>query len=369
VTGSRPSIFIAMPLFEGWEHVGHTLETIRAQSYGNFRVLISVDGGDRRSREACRPVFDDERFEIVLHEQRLGWEGNINYLGGRFVGDYFCYWQHDDYCDPAYLEKLVAHAAEHPEASAVYCDMKIFGEIEHIASQRSVRGFALQRVLAQMRKPHPAAIRCLIRGDALLAALPIKLATTWLMSLARSGELHRVPELLYYRRIRPQALEYTMPKRPAGEMWRASLDWGLGVLENVSPLVGEAERAKLFAMVVKRIVRNKVPGRYKYNFAKTSRALNLRFVHDLVEEAERDLGLRPYPETDRAFLESRAATPAYASEDIVVEALLAEDFVDDEAIVSEYVPFVFEPEGKNERKAANRRRRRRRARPAKRKRS
>jgi glycosyltransferase involved in cell wall biosynthesis len=63
---SSPTILIAMPLFEGWEHVGETLESIKNQTYRNFRVLISVDGGDRRSYEACQPHLNDPRFEIVL---------------------------------------------------------------------------------------------------------------------------------------------------------------------------------------------------------------------------------------------------------------------------------------------------------------
>jgi hypothetical protein len=40
---------IAVPVFEGWDHVAETLESIRAQSFTNMRVLISVEGGDERS--------------------------------------------------------------------------------------------------------------------------------------------------------------------------------------------------------------------------------------------------------------------------------------------------------------------------------
>ena len=77
-----PSILIAMPLFEGWEHVGEALESIKAQTYGNYRVLISVDGNDRRSHAVCERYAEDQRFELVLQPERLRWEGNINSTRG-----------------------------------------------------------------------------------------------------------------------------------------------------------------------------------------------------------------------------------------------------------------------------------------------
>ena len=49
------SIMVGVPVFEGWDVVGETLQSIRDQQYSNFRVLISVDGADERSRAACEP--------------------------------------------------------------------------------------------------------------------------------------------------------------------------------------------------------------------------------------------------------------------------------------------------------------------------
>src|SRR5687768_7933447 len=94
---ASPRIMLAMPLFHGWEHVEQTLESIRKQTYRNYRLLISVDGGDQRSHDACLRFADDPRVKLVLHETRLGWAGNINWLVGQLREDYFCYWQHDDY--------------------------------------------------------------------------------------------------------------------------------------------------------------------------------------------------------------------------------------------------------------------------------
>jgi hypothetical protein len=340
---NRPTIFIAMPLFEGWEHVAHTLETIQQQTCRDYRALISVDGGDRRSYDACLPFLSDPRFEIVLHQDRLGWSGNMNYLASQFVEDFFCYWQHDDYCKPSYLETLLAHAAAHPEASATYCDMQIFGEKNEILRQPSATGFVLERVLGQISKPSIAAIRCLIRADALRASVPIKLGATWALSLARAGELHRVPKLLYFRRSRQEALTFTMLEEPPSVKWRASLDWSLAVLENIYPLIGEEERAKLFAMIVDLATTDKIRLRLKYRFIEKSYDLKVKFARQFLAESASTYGWRPYVDIadgahKQALCERMKAKDRLPSgEALLMDAILAPEVLPGDAIIAEGV--------------------------------
>src|SRR4029079_10988540 len=135
---NTPSILIGMPLFEGWDVVAETLESIRRQDYSNYRVLISVDGPDERSQAACDSFLTDPRFHLVTQPRHIGWEANTTWLAENLVEDFFCYWQHDDVCEPAYLQKLIAHAILHPEASAVYCDMQHFGEKTRVLTDASV---------------------------------------------------------------------------------------------------------------------------------------------------------------------------------------------------------------------------------------
>jgi glycosyltransferase involved in cell wall biosynthesis len=323
-----PTILIAMPLFEGWEHVAATLDSIKAQTHENYRVLISVDGGDERSFAVCRPYTEDSRFELVLQPNRLHWEGNINWLAQQLREDFFCYWQHDDYCDPKYLEILSAYAMRHPEASSVYCDMKVFGTMEQLIQHPSVTGFALQRVLAQVTQFNPAVIRCLVRASAMRASLPIRLASTWALALARAGELHRVPQLLYFRRIRPQSLTYTMRTRSAEVMWEAAMEWGLAVLEHVHPLIRRDEVVQLFSMVVDHLINRQTRGRWQYDFTNSDRAERLRFVSSLLKNAQARFGLSPFPETlasndlQAALEKRRGEVGLQHGEDLFIDAVL-----------------------------------------------
>ncbi len=293
---SSPSILIAMPLFEGWEHVGRTLESILQQTYEHYRLLISVDGNDQRSYDACRPFMDDPRVEVALQRERLNWDGNMTWLGEQLREDFFCYWQHDDHCDPEYLETLVEHAVRHPQAASIYCDMQIYGDIERLVRRPSESGFALERVMRQVTGYDPAVIRCLVRADAMRASLPITVVSTWCMAVARTGELHRVPKLMYYRHIRPGSLTHTLLERPKEVLWKDALDWCLGVLENVNPLIGAEERLRLFAMIVDMAVNRRIRGKWQFDLSNVERPEQVRFVGDFLAAASSGLGLDPFPE-------------------------------------------------------------------------
>lgn len=292
MTNTQPTILIGLPLYQGWEHVEQTLESIQRQTYKNFRVLISVDGNDKRSYDACSSFMNDERFERVLQEEHLHWHGNITWLGEQLREDFFCYWQHDDHCEAEYLEALVDHAVENPQAASIYCEMRLYGEIENITRVPSQTGFALERVMFHvLTPPQPAAIRCLIRADAMRASLPITVVHVWMMTVARLGELHCVPRVLYHRRIRPNSLTFTLPQRSEAVLKRDAIDWAVGVVKNVHPLINVRETAKLFSMVVDLSI-NKTPrNKYQYDFRKRPREEKLRFVCDFLREAEDHLGV------------------------------------------------------------------------------
>lgn len=323
-----PSILIGMPLFEGWEHVGETLQSIQNQTYQNFRVLISVDGNDQRSYDACAPFMSDPRFERVLQPERLNWDGNMTWLGSQLKEDFFCYWQHDDHCDPEYLETLMNHAVKNPQATSIYCDMKIYGDVNRLVQIPSATGPALERVKRQVTGYDPAVIRCLVRADAMRASLPITVVSTWCMTIARLGELQRVPKLMYYRRIRPGSLTHTLPQRPDDVLWRDALDWSLGVLQNLYPLVEAGERDGVFLMAVDYTINRRVRGKWQYDFSGPDHSAHVRFVSEFLAEARDRFGLVPFIESlaennPRQALHARKKqrTPA-AGESLVLDALM-----------------------------------------------
>src|SRR5436853_193690 len=117
-----PRITIGVPVFHGAHLVSDVLDSISAQTFQDFMVIVSVDGNDHVSADACRPYLQDRRFSCVVHDQRLGWAGDINWLARQAKTEFFVYIAQVDKVDSTYYEKLVDQADQNPAASLIYSD-------------------------------------------------------------------------------------------------------------------------------------------------------------------------------------------------------------------------------------------------------
>lgn len=204
------TVTLGVPAYRGAAYIAESLASIQAQTHEDLQVLVSLDGPDPDTEEACRPFLEDPRFRLSVRPERLGWVGNFNWLVEQAATPFWCYQQQDDVLDPSYLETLVHAARRHPQAAVVYCDMQTFGTVEQPVSQPSVGGSSSGRQLALLYDHHAAvALRGLCRLRALRDAGRLRSNevedfasdTVWLSSMARAGELVRVPETLYRKRF------------------------------------------------------------------------------------------------------------------------------------------------------------------------
>ena len=83
-----PLVTIGVPVYRGQDAVAVTLECIRAQTYPKLDVLISVDGSDAATAQACQPFLSDPRFRLHVQPARLGWAGNTDWTMRNRRGDF-----------------------------------------------------------------------------------------------------------------------------------------------------------------------------------------------------------------------------------------------------------------------------------------
>jgi glycosyltransferase involved in cell wall biosynthesis len=200
-------ITVGMPLYRGRDQVADGLHALQAQTFTDFEVIISVDGADEDSAQACRTFLTDDRFRMVVHPQRLDWFGNFNWLLQQPIGDFFCYRQHDDTTAPEFFEKLIAVAEARPDAAAIYADCQWHGGRSDLEIAPSIEGDTLARLRQFIEQKEPVAVRGLIRRDAIAQAGLVRSDEfralseifVWLAKVLRWGSFVRVPEPLYYR--------------------------------------------------------------------------------------------------------------------------------------------------------------------------
>ncbi|HEX8168426.1 MAG TPA: glycosyltransferase family A protein [Beijerinckiaceae bacterium] len=201
-------ITVGLPVYRGAAQIAETLACLQRQTFGDFDAVISVDGGDLETAEACRPFLADSRFRMMVHPERLDWFGNLNWLLQQELHEFFCYRQHDDTTAPEFFEALLRAADQRPDAAIVYSDCQWTGGRSDLETAASIEGAEpLDRLLEYIERIPPTPVRGLIRREAIRQAGLVKhdefrglsQVFVWLAKLVRWGSFLRVAEPLYYR--------------------------------------------------------------------------------------------------------------------------------------------------------------------------
>jgi glycosyltransferase involved in cell wall biosynthesis len=242
-------IYIAMPVYRGTEHITETVESIRSQSYERFRVVMSIDGADDPTLDLCRTFTADDRFEIQVQAERLGWPGNFNWLANNCDSEFFCYWQQDDLASADYLQDLRTAMSATPRASVAYADVQWFGHRTDRVTAVDIDGTPLQRFLQAAEALQYVPLRGLIRTENMpKRADPIPRRTdgqphqdfVFLAELAGAGAFRRVDTPLYYKRAHSSSAHHGWSSDPADqrrEEWCALGDGLIGAALRTEPAV------------------------------------------------------------------------------------------------------------------------------------
>lgn len=264
-------ILVGVPAFRGARFIAETLRSIQAQEFDAFRVLIAVDNGDVETAEACRPYLQDSRFSLVVHDRQLGWAANINWLMGQASEEFFCYWQQDDLASPDYLLELVRYADSHLSAVCVYSDIQWFGSEASRLTCPSLTGFAVNRALYFFETLNGTPLRGLIRRPAIESIGSIRLTEyesafeelVWLARLGREGTLLRVTKPIYFKRKHDDSVHVKWYERDMAWKRAVWIEFGIGMLETIMPIVPESERDAALRVIIERLCCRR-EGRFRF---------------------------------------------------------------------------------------------------------
>ena len=175
--------------------------------------------------------------------------------------DFFCYWQQDDVTSTDYISALLRGAVTHPSAVCCCCDILWTGSMTGRMAVPSVTGSAFDRAMAIFETLNGVPLRGLIRKQAIDRVGPIRRTPhgsafediVWLAKLAREGSLHRVEGPSYFKRAHQGSTH--LKWFPRDRSWKRAvwLEFGLGMLETIWPVVPEAERVGALAVVLDRL--------------------------------------------------------------------------------------------------------------------
>jgi glycosyltransferase involved in cell wall biosynthesis len=128
-----PTVSVLMPAFNCERYIGEAIESILAQSYSDFELLIvddhSTDSTGAIVREYCQR---DERIRALANEGTRGIVGALNTGLERARGVYVARMDADDLSLPDRLEKQHHFLEEHRDIAVCGTNMELFGAQSYV---------------------------------------------------------------------------------------------------------------------------------------------------------------------------------------------------------------------------------------------
>jgi glycosyltransferase involved in cell wall biosynthesis len=122
---SSPKVSIIICAYNSARYITETLESVLAQGYQDYEIIVLNDGSTDGTEEIIQPYFDKI---IYLKQENRGLAGARNAAIKIARGEYLALLDSDDIWLPNYLEKMVGLLESNPEADVYYPNALMFGD-------------------------------------------------------------------------------------------------------------------------------------------------------------------------------------------------------------------------------------------------
>ena len=124
-----PRVSVLIGVYNCAETVGRSIESIIAQSFADWEMIICDDGStDNTVKIIERYVVQDPRIKLIQNEENRGLAFTLNHCLEYAKGEYCARMDGDDICDVSRFEKEITFLDAHPEYGFVSTTMKRFDE-------------------------------------------------------------------------------------------------------------------------------------------------------------------------------------------------------------------------------------------------
>lgn len=123
---TAPKVSVIVPVYGAQDWIGATIESVLAQTFTDFELLLIDDGSPDRSYEICKG-FADKRIRIIRQENR-GLPGARNTGIRHARGELLALLDADDLWRDDKLELHVEHFAKRPQVDVSYSASRLIDE-------------------------------------------------------------------------------------------------------------------------------------------------------------------------------------------------------------------------------------------------
>jgi glycosyltransferase involved in cell wall biosynthesis len=255
-----PRLTIGMPVYNGERYLGDAIESILAQSFGDFTLLIADNASTDGTEDLCRRyAAHDNRIRYVRHPANLGASANFNFVFRGCGTEYFKWAAHDDVLGADFLRLCMDGLDSSPTAPyamtlIVWIDEE--GRVIEpdddtlppgLAPADRLRRCLLTSILGEIYGVMRTGVLRRVRPlGGYLTADRVQLA-----DIVLRGDRVLIPEFQFFERRHPAAytyrLSHSMTRAEAGAFWnpRSALPVGLQRLLRIRGFLGTIARAPI----------------------------------------------------------------------------------------------------------------------------
>jgi GT2 family glycosyltransferase len=180
---NTPLLHVLIINWNGRDHLEACFDSLLASTYGNARYILVDNASEDDSVAFVEENYgSDERVEILVCPENLGWSGGNNYAMKASIAagaDFIFLLNNDTACAPDTMDTVVAMAEEHPEIGALAPKMVLFDHpqiLNSVGLECSIIGGAWDQGIGRLDGPHWSRSEsvagvcggaCLLRTDAL----------------------------------------------------------------------------------------------------------------------------------------------------------------------------------------------------------
>lgn len=128
--GRDPLISIIVASYNYADIISEALDSILAQTYGNYEVIIVDDGSNDNSVAVIEKYLSHENFHLFTHENHVnrGLPETIKLGLAKSRGDYIAFLEADDLWERNYLEEKVLCIKKYADVRIITNDLTLFGD-------------------------------------------------------------------------------------------------------------------------------------------------------------------------------------------------------------------------------------------------
>ncbi|MFN2304132.1 MAG: glycosyltransferase family 2 protein [Anaerolineales bacterium] len=207
----KPKVSIGLAVYNGEQFLEEALDSILAQTFTDFELIISDNASFDRTAEICREyAARDSRIRYHRNSSNIGGANNENQTVKMAQGKYFRWAADDDICAPTLIEECVKILDQNPSIVLCYSRVKLIDNLGKEIGSPSIGRAESKDAFNRFRSIAKARDNCeqtygLMRIDVLRETQLQKNYTnsdrTLLAEIALYGEFYEISEYLFFKRM------------------------------------------------------------------------------------------------------------------------------------------------------------------------